>query len=158
VKQLCLVATLFFALFLPSTTAGATSTQVKKFSYYHKATGVALTIGKSEYDTTGSGFNKPSKGMMYQMCYVIVANRGNQPRKFNPLDVTVVANNRKTYQSTTFLPGEYHQINLVTVRPHSSRAGWIGFQVPRKAKKLSVYWNDQYTLDPPVLIVSLYPK
>jgi hypothetical protein len=69
-----------------------------------------------------------------------------------------VANNGQTYDTTAFLPNEYHQINLIKLSPHTLRTGWVGWQVPRKAKTLSIYWDDQSTIDPPVLLVHLHPN
>jgi hypothetical protein len=97
--------------------------------------------------------------MMFQLMYVRVRNGGASSRHFNPLDVGVVDNHGKTFKVTFLLPKRYRpQLKLVSVPHQATRAGWIGYQIPRKTKYIDVTWNDQFSLDPPVRVVRIHVR
>jgi hypothetical protein len=121
-------------------------------TYLDRQTGMRVTIAKVLADPRGDQFFKPDAHKMFAMLYVRFHNSGQHSRDVNPLDFQLVDAGGQSYDSTTFLPTRYVQIDAVGVPAGESRAGWIGYMIPTSTRHVTVTWDDASSLDPPAEI------
>jgi len=116
--------------------------------YTDAQTGMTATVLKVATDTTGQQYFRPKSGHFWEELDVAVRNGSKKPADYNEFDFKLVDNKGQEYNPTVYL-ANLPSLNSGKIPAGETRSGWLGFEVPKNSKTLTVTWGDAFNLDPP---------
>jgi hypothetical protein len=114
-------------------------------------TQMQAVILKTSIDAQGSQYIHPKPGHVWQLLDVQIANHDANAHDYNPYDFNAVDQAGQTYQPDALLI-DRPTLDSGSLPPGEKRAGWMGFEIPRTTKTLTITWSDSVALSPPAEI------
>jgi Domain of unknown function (DUF4352) len=82
-------------------------------------------------------------GQTWQLFYVIVTNHSSHLVQFNDAGFNLIDQKGQTWSESDPSRSQFQPtIPLVAVPPGSTRAGWMGFQIPVSTMTAQITWDD----------------
>jgi hypothetical protein len=108
---------------------------------------VSVTILDRRRTARFPGFPRVRAGDVWFAIHIRFSNGGDSSQTFSPADVTLQADSGSQQKPDS--PAVLTSQNLPVGASHT---GWIGFDVPAKARAFTLRWSDGGLLSPPALV------